>query len=202
MVLNNQQTLIKQYSIVCCVIFFLGVVCQSVVQANQEKPNDDFRKKLKAALSVEHAFEDKYEAQVWLKAMSLRLAKRAPHIPEKERFEILRLAHREAKRYKLDPQIVLALIEVESNFDRYAISKAGALGLMQIMPFWKDEIGKPGDNLMTIETNLRYGCAILSLYLEKEKNNMTRALARYNGSLGKTWYPQRVFSALKKRWRT
>ncbi len=152
-------------------------------------------------LQEEHSFEDRFEAEVWLKDMSKRLAKRAPHIPEKERFKILQLTHKHAKAFKLDPQLVLAVIEVESNFDRFAISRVGARGLMQVMPFWKDEIGHPDDNLMDIDTNLRYGCAILALYIKREKKNITNALARYNGSYGKMKYPMKVYRALRQRWR-
>ncbi len=71
---------------------------------------------------------------------------------------------------------------------------------MQIMPFWRKEIGRENDNLMDFRINLRYGCAILAHYLKREKGNWVRALARYNGSLGKTWYPERVMKAWKKRW--
>ena len=81
-----------------------------------------------------------------------------------------------------------------------AISEAGAQGLMQIMPFWLDEIGYPEDNLFHIPTNLRLGCTILSYYLKMENGNLHRALARYNGSLGKHWYPRRVFEVLSTRW--
>ena len=114
--------------------------------------------------------------------------------------DILRVAHREALRAELPPELVLAVIDIESRFDKFAISHAGALGLMQIMPFWLDEIGRPNDNLFQVETNLRYGCAILKHYLDRENGDLTRALARYNGSLGKTWYPERVLEALSSRW--
>ncbi|MDH5395769.1 MAG: lytic transglycosylase domain-containing protein, partial [Gammaproteobacteria bacterium] len=83
---------------------------------------------------------------------------------------------------------------------RFAISKAGAQGLMQVMPFWLKEIGKPDDNLFNIKTNLRMGCTILKFYLNKEKGDLTRALARYNGSLGKYKYTNKVFSMLNKHW--
>ena len=95
---------------------------------------------------------------------------------------------------------MLSVIQVESNFDRFAVSVAGALGLMQVMPFWLDEIGRPGDNLLDIRTNLRFGCTILRYYLDREQGHLSRALARYNGSVGKTWYPDRVFRALRTRW--
>src|SRR3546814_8931332 len=80
---------------------------------------------------------------------------------EGRRLELLRLVHSEARRAKLAPELVLSVIEVESRFDRYAVSSAGAQGLMQIMPFWLKEIGKPGDNLFHTRTNLRMGCTIL-----------------------------------------
>ncbi|WMS86876.1 transglycosylase SLT domain-containing protein [Pleionea litopenaei] len=169
--------------------------------ANQERPDDNFRNELKALLDEEHSFTDRFEAEVWMKDMSKRLARRAPNVPEKERFTILKLTHKYAKAYKLDPQLVLAVMEVESNFERFAISRVGARGLMQIMPFWKEEIGHPDDNLMDIETNIRYGCAILSLYIKRERKNVTNALARYNGSYGKMKYPMKVYRALRKRWK-
>lgn len=173
----------------------------STLFANQKVPDQSFRQELKSLLAEEHFFADRFEAEVWLKDMSKRLSKRAPHIPEEERFELLKLAHKYAKSYGLDPQLVLAVIEVESNFERFAISSVGARGLMQIMPFWKDVIGKPEDNLMDIETNIRYGCAILSIYIKREKKNITNALARYNGSYGRMKYPMKVYKALRKRWK-
>ncbi|NVJ51542.1 MAG: transglycosylase SLT domain-containing protein [Gammaproteobacteria bacterium] len=168
--------------------------------ANQQRPDANFRAELKSLLEEEHSFSDRFEAEVWMKDMSKRLAKRAPNVPEKERFTILKLTHKYAKAYQLDPQLVLAVMEVESNFERFAISRVGARGLMQIMPFWIDEIGHPDDNLMDIETNIRYGCAILSLYIKRERKNVTNALARYNGSYGKMKYPMKVYRALRKRW--
>lgn len=182
-------------------VLFYCLVLTGGLLANQERPDDNFRQELKSLLEEEHSFVDRFEAEVWLKDMSKRLEKRAPHIPEDERFTILKLAHKYAKSFNLDPQIVLAVIEVESNFERFAISRVGARGLMQIMPFWKDEIGHPDDNLMDIETNIRYGCAILSIYLKREKKNMTNALARYNGSYGRMKYPMKVYTALRKRWK-
>ncbi len=139
-----------------------------------------------------------FETQVWLMDMSTRLAK---YIKDPEvRFELLWLVHQEATSVNLPPELVLALIHTESTFDQYAISSAGALGLMQIMPFWKLVIGDKQDNLMNLQTNIRYGVTILNHYLEKEKGNLTRALARYNGSLGKTWYPRRVYNNLERHW--
>ncbi|NVJ65112.1 MAG: transglycosylase SLT domain-containing protein [Gammaproteobacteria bacterium] len=169
------------------------------VQA-QEEPGQAFKNELKALLTAEHHFVDQYDAQVWMKDMSLRLKKRAPHIPEKERLKILSLVHKHANAAGVDPQMVLAIMEVESNFDRYALSVAYARGLMQIMPFWKKEIGKPEDDLFDMETNIKYGCYIYKLYLKYEKGNTTLALGRYNGSRGKMKYPRKVYNALNRRW--
>ncbi len=171
------------------------------LRSQQERPDSDFRKKLIATIAkAENSFDDRFDAEVWLFEQATRLSKVAPHIPEDERFSILRMVHKEATQFGLDPMLVLALINIESDFDHYAISNAGALGLMQVMPFWKQEIGHPDDNLHEIATNLRYGCAILSLYLEKEKKDTTLALARYNGSRGQSWYPMRVYKAMRTVW--
>lgn len=171
------------------------VTCQA---ATTERPDDTLRKLLVAAIADSGSFQDRFDAEVWLLDMSGRMQRAVPD-PE-ERLHILRAAHREARRADLSPELVLAVIQVESNFDRFAISSAGARGLMQIMPFWLDEIGRPGENLFHVRTNLRMGCTILRYYLDLERGNLRRALARYNGSLGKDWYPNRVFKALRERW--
>jgi len=102
-----------------------------------------------------------------------------------------------ARSFGLDPALVLAVIEVESGFDRFALSQAGARGLMQVMPFWKARIGDPEDNLFEIRTNIRYGCAILRYYLDRE-GSLTKALAAYNGSNRSTRYPWKVFAAMRR----
>ncbi|WP_444994718.1 lytic transglycosylase domain-containing protein [Aliikangiella sp. IMCC44359] len=190
---------LKQLSLITLLsLCFITNVTGATVQ---EKPDKEFRLKLaKVIKDASDSFEDKFDAEVWLLEQALRLAKVAPHIPEDERLKILRLVHKEASLFKLDPMLVLALINVESNFDQFAISSAGARGLMQVMPFWKAELGKPEDSLFDMQTNIRYGCAILSLYLEKEKQHTTHALARYNGSRGQSWYPMRVYKSMRKTW--
>ena len=174
------------------------MVSAALQAATTERPDSEMRELLLESISASDSFSDRFEAEVWLSDMSNRL-KRKVKDPE-ERFLILKTAHYEATRAELPPELVLALIDIESNFDRFAISYAGARGLMQVMPFWLDEIGRPGDDLFDIHTNLRFGCTILKLYLDRERGNRTKALARYNGSVGKVWYPQRVYKALGKRW--
>ena len=107
----------------------------------------------------------------------------------------------EALRAGLEPRLVLAVIDVESGFRKYAVSTAGARGYMQVMPFWVREIGMPGQNLFHARTNLRYGCVILRHYLTIENGDYFRALGRYNGSLGKAEYPQLVHRAWMQTWR-
>lgn len=154
---------------------------------------------LHANLDEADSFSDRFEAEVWLLDMSQRMR---PFIDDPEqRVRLLQMVHREASRANLPPELVLALIQTESSFDRFAVSTAGAQGLMQVMPFWKSVIGRPNDNLTDIETNLRYGNTILSHYLERESGNLTRALARYNGSIGQTWYPERVYKNWERHWK-
>ncbi len=176
----------------------LWLAAQAVGAATTERPDAFLRELLRNAIAEADSFRDRFDAEVWLLDMAGRLAGTVED--DRERVEILRHVHREAHRAKLEPELVLAVIHVESNFDRFAISSAGARGLMQIMPFWLDEIGRPGDNLFHIRTNLRFGCTILRYYLDQENGNLERALARYNGSLGQNWYPRRVMRALKRRW--
>jgi len=144
------------------------------------------------------SFKSPIEATNWLEAMSIRLAKRLPN--QEYRLELLRSVHYEATRAGLDPQLVLGLIQVESAFRKYAVSSAGARGYMQVMPFWIKLIGRPGDNLFHLRTNLRYGCTILRHYLDIEKGDLYRALGRYNGSLGRPEYPNAVRTAWRQQW--
>ena len=145
------------------------------------------------------AFSNPQDGYRWLLDMSARLAKRIPDA--QFRVELLKTVHYEATRAGLDPQLVLGLIWVESGFKKYAVSSAGARGLMQVMPFWVDLIGRKDDNLFHLRTNLRFGCTILRHYLDIEKGDLYRALGRYNGSLGKPEYPNLVLSAWRGTFR-
>src|SRR5262249_54797519 len=131
--------------------------------------------------------------------MSNRLQRRIPD--RRERVELLKTIQYEATRARLDPQLVLGLIEVESNFRKYAVSGAGARGLMQVMPFWTRVLKRPRDNLFHLRTNLRYGCVILRHYLNIEDGDYYRALGRYNGSLGRPEYPNAVRAVWDGHWK-
>ena len=145
-----------------------------------------------------HGFSSSSAAVNWLTEMSQRLEPVMPNF--QARIEFLRTVHFESTRAGLDPQLVLAVIQVESNFRKYAVSRSGARGYMQVMPFWVKEIGAKGQNLFHLRVNLRYGCTILRYYLDVEKGNLFRALGRYNGTLGKPEYPNLVRAAWHDHW--
>ncbi len=181
------------------ILMLAGLLAGAPALANVDQRDDaELRRALMAAVQDSGSFSDRFEAEVWLLDMSQRLSRRMPDVDERLRF--LKLVHYEASRVDLPPELVLAVIEVESAFDRWAISRAGAQGLMQVMPFWLAELDRPHDNLHHPETNLRMGCTILRHYYDRERGDLKRALAAYNGSLGRDEYPQRVLTALRERW--
>jgi len=172
--------------------------CAHAGPAGPDHPDPELRSLLATAIRDHRGFKDRFHAEVWLTDMSNRLANKVPD--PARRIRLLKIVHVEATRAKLPPELVLAVIDVESDFKRFAISRSGALGLMQIMPFWLKEIGRPHANLFDPQTNLRLGCTILRYYLNKEHGDLRKALARYNGSAGRRVYPDRVFTLLSRRW--
>jgi soluble lytic murein transglycosylase-like protein len=133
----------------------------------------------------------------WLGAMSDRLKKKKPEWQIRKEF--LQTVWYESKRAGLDTTLVLGLIQVESNFRKFAVSPVGARGYMQVMPFWTRVIGD-GDasRLFDMQTNMRFGCVILRHYLDREKGDQFLGLGRYNGSRGKAPYPNAVFGASRQ----
>ena len=169
------------------------------VRAEPADEHEQLRQFLDQSINSSDSFVDRFDAEVWLVDMSARLQ---PFMREPEgRLSLLQDIHRYATHSQLSPELVLAVIEVESHFDRFAVSRAGAQGLMQVMPFWKDEIGRPDDNLTRNSTNLSYGCRILQFYLQREQGRLSTALARYNGSFGSSRYSDKVEAAWRQNWR-
>ncbi len=179
-------------------VFILTAFTVTHVYADRPAVDPELRHALTEAINSSESFDDRFHAEVWLLDMSNRLQKYVKD--ENTRLGMLKQIHHEASRANLQPELVLALIEVESHFDSYAISRSGAQGMMQIMPFWLDEIGRPEDNLIDMKTNLRMGCTILRYYMDMENDNLHRALARYNGSAGSKVYSNKVLLALRKHW--
>ena len=175
-----------------------GMLAPVITTATSMDDDPLLREKLAAALKEPLAFKDHFEAEVWLTDMAGRLAGKVPD--PAERIEILTTVHREASRVDLPPEMILAVIDVESGFQRYAVSRANAQGLMQVMRFWLAELNMPGHALLEVQDNVRMGCTILRYYYDRENGNWTRALARYNGSLGSRAYPDLVFERLRTRW--
>ena len=162
-------------------------------------PSPELIALVQKAAADQTSFKDKYDAQVWLMTMSNRLA---PTIPDvNKRMALLELIHAEATRADVSPELVLSIINVESDFDRFAVSHAGAQGLMQIMPFWLKLSGQPQGNLFHEPTNLRLGCTILKYYLKRSHGDIREALQRYNGATVGIDYSDRVLRALSTKWR-
>lgn len=162
--------------------------------ADQQK-DAGLRGVIQKAVAQAECFPDEYESKVWFTMMEPPLMKRVPD--REERLEILRTVFCEAHRkgeVRLPPGLVMAVIDVESRFDRWAVSYAGAVGLMQIMPFWPEELGMKRHQLVEVQANIRMGCAILRYYLKYESNDVRKALARYNGSVGRRTYPDLVIN--------
>ncbi|MEQ8515028.1 MAG: lytic transglycosylase domain-containing protein [Chromatocurvus sp.] len=184
-----------------CLAMMAGLVLnRPVLGDTTDNTSASLREFLERTIASSDSFQDRYAAEVWLVDMSSRLT---PFISAaQQRLRLLRLVHRAAVRSDLPPELVLSVIEVESAFNRYAVSRAGAQGLMQVMPFWRREIGRPDDNLTNNATNLDYGCRILQFYIERENGHLHRALAAYNGSSGSRRYSNKVYRAWQERWRT
>ncbi len=147
------------------------------------------------AVRLTTSFSNKDEAFLWFQKMSkrLRFQIKDPYY----RLELLRLIHRESTKQGLTPELVMGVIQVESSFNREAISSVGARGLMQLMPFWIKEIGHPGDNLFNPSLNLKYGCIVLRNYLKQSNGKLDLALSRYHGSTATNHYAIKVKTAMR-----
>jgi soluble lytic murein transglycosylase-like protein len=166
--------------------------------ANQQR-DPELGPVLQEALNEsEDCFEDRFDREVFFKAMEPKLKKFVAN--DDERTLILERVHCESKRLRLPAGLVLAVIEVESRFDRWAVSSSGAVGLMQVMPFWPQRLGMTNEQLVRVPQNIRMGCTILKFYLDREKGDYTKALARYNGSVNRRNYPDKVLTRLADRW--
>ncbi|MDL2354451.1 MAG: lytic transglycosylase domain-containing protein [Pseudomonadota bacterium] len=184
-----------------------GLAAAAAAQAGNQKEEalaDSVRLALanaiKDARPPQPVFRDEAARQrygVWLAEMSERLRRKLPDA--QSRSEFLATAWYEATRAGLDPAMVLGLIQVESAYRKYAVSMVGARGYMQVMPFWTGVIGDSDRRkLFNMQTNLRYGCAILRMYIDMEQGSLYLALGRYNGSRGRPEYPNAVLAAWKK----
>lgn len=177
----------------------------------QKEPG--LRKVIEAAIKETSCYAAKYDDVVWFALMRPRVETRLRAQPPDLRLgedvaaaaeRILHAVSCEASKHAMlrdRPQLVLAVIDVESAFDPFAVSDAGAVGLMQVMPFWPRELGLSNKDLIDVELNIRMGTSILAHYLERERGDYIRALGRYNGSLGKRQYPDLVLNRLNSRWR-
>jgi soluble lytic murein transglycosylase-like protein len=170
----------------------LGLLGATGAHADQQM-DPELRAVVAAAIEQAQCFPDRFDSAVWYKLMEPRLRTRVKD--SAERLDILTAVYCETHRSgaaPLPPGLVLAVIDIESRFDRWAVSSAGAVGLMQVMPFWPERLGMRRFELVHDSPNIRMGCAILRFYLQQEHNNYGRALARYNGSVGRRNYSDLV----------
>src|ERR1700679_863921 len=169
-------------------------------RADQQR-DPELKELLQKIIGSADCFTDKYESEVWYKSMEPRLAQFVP--THEERVEILDHLYCEGKpdpTLQLPPDLVLERRKVCSRFDRRAVSPAGAVGLMQVMPFWPRQLGVQ-NQLVKVAPNIKMGCEILRYYLRAENHNWSRALARYNGSVGRNTYPALVMQRWQRAWR-
>jgi soluble lytic murein transglycosylase-like protein len=173
------------------------------VQAGAGTADHDplLRATLQAAINESRCFADKFDSAVWYKLMEPKLRRYVTN-PD-ERLRLLNTLWCEARRdpeARLPPGLVLAVIHVESGFNRWAVSNSGAVGLMQIMPFWPEQLGMRRRDLVESEPNIRMGCAILRYYLKRERRDVRRALGRYNGSVVSRAYADSVVARWTSLW--
>jgi soluble lytic murein transglycosylase-like protein len=180
----------------CIAVALLGLLSPLAQAQGQRDP--ELKGLIERAMQQTECFADKFEQQVWFVAMQPQLTKLVKDQAERE--DILNQVQCEAKRVGLPPALIMAVIDVESRFDRWAVSSAGAVGLMQVMPFWPRQLGMKNEQLVRIPQNIRMGCTILKFYLDREKGDYTKALARYNGSVGRRNYADLVLTRLANRW--
>lgn len=178
---------------VICFVLPLGMA--NITHAQGVDP--DLIQALKQATHDINEGRTDLDSLAWLSSMSEKLERRIPD--PYYRIRLLKAVATEAERAGLDPQLVLSVIDIESNFNRHALSHAGAQGLMQVMPFWKEVYGNVEDDLYNPLVSLRYGCTILRHYLDRYPS-ATQALAAYNGSLGRDVYPNKIFNRLASNW--
>ena len=184
----------KQRALASAAALCLAFAAWPALADQQRDP--ELKAVVQRAISEASCFADHYDSAVWYKLMEPRLRTLVPD--QAERLDVVKQVYCETHRpgqMRLAPGLVMAVIAVESRFDRWAVSSAGAVGLMQVMPFWPERLGMPRYELVNTGPNIRMGCAILRFYIQYERGDVRKALARYNGSIGRRDYPDKVISA-------
>ncbi len=182
----------------CCALAGAAAAASAPAPAQQDP---ELRAVVQQAIGQAQCFTDQYDSAVWYTLMEPRLRRYVK--ADAERLEILRTVYCETHRSGasvLPAGLVMAVLEVESRFDPWAVSSAGAVGLMQVMPFWPERLGMRRYELTRVAANISMGCAILRYYLDSEQRDVRRALERYNGSIGHRDYPDRVIVRWTSYW--
>ncbi len=193
---------IRRASSTLAIMALLSVLSLPAGAAALAQQDPELRGVVEKAIGEAQCFIDKYDSAVWFTLMEPKLRRYVKD--REERLQILQTVYCEAHRdgaTDLPPGLVMAVLDVESGFNRWAVSSAGAVGLMQVMPFWPEHLGMQRYELTHVEQNLHMGCAILRFYLDAERRDVRRALERYNGSVGHREYPDRVIVRWTNYWR-
>jgi soluble lytic murein transglycosylase-like protein len=173
----------------------------SAPAAHSAQQDPELQAVVQQAINQAQCFTDQYDSAVWFTLMEPKLRRYVKNDPE--RLEILQTVYCETHRSgvsMLPAGLVMAVLDVESGFDRWAVSSSGAVGLMQVMPFWPERLGMRRYELTRVAANVSMGCAILRYYLDNEQRDVRRALERYNGSVGHRDYPDRVIVRWTRYW--
>lgn len=189
----------KPHGLICAQLLLACVILKPALTQAGQQMDPALEPLIQKAMADNKCFQDRFDREVWFTAMEPKLSPILKN-PD-ERKEILEQVQCESKRLKLPPALVMAVIDVESRFNRWAVSPAGAVGLMQVMPFWPHKLGMDNSQLVKIDHNIHIGCTILKYYIERARGDYTKALAMYNGSPGRRNYPDKVLIRLADRWR-
>jgi soluble lytic murein transglycosylase-like protein len=104
--------------------------------------------------------------------------------------KIVQAVHKHSFEQQVDPDIIFKIIQTESTYDPKARGGA-SVGLMQIIPYWhRDKI--QGRNLFNVDTNVEVGVRIFKEYLDQSNGSIRKALWRYNASVKKKQYAEKV----------
>ena len=190
---NSSARGLRSSVLALCLLAMSGFAGAAAAAPAAPQQDPELEGVVQQAINQAQCFTDQYDSAVWFKLMEPKLRRYVKD--DSERLEILQAVYCETHRAGvslLPPGLVMAVLNVESGFDRWAVSSAGAVGLMQVMPFWPEKLGLPRYELVHVAPNIHMGCAILRFYLSYEHNDVRKALARYNGSIGHRDYPDLV----------
>lgn len=165
-------------------LLFIGLsgiflACAIVLSARQVESHKTIQKLQETVDTLNHKISAHREA--FAKTDFYRFQENIYRLQTPEFAKITASAFTQGRKHGFNPYLVMAVIFVESRFDRRAVSRAGAYGLMQVnYPVWKDELGIDRRKLTQVDYNIELGLTILKGYLRETRGDMIKALILYN----------------------